>query len=154
MNGGATWNISGGSITGRYIIANGATNIINISGGSLVLTDHPSTQHMGVANGGNLNISGSAVLDGTFATAVVQTGGNIDIATGWTGSWTYNGNDLATWETLFTSGNITSGGATIDAGTFNSNYAVTGNTLTAIPEPSSTALLGLGTLALLLRRRK
>ena len=43
------------------------------------LADVDGTQHLGVANGGTLNISGSVVIDGTQATTDVQTGGFGDL---------------------------------------------------------------------------
>ena len=34
MNGGGTWNMSGGTIIARYYLPNGSTNVFNLSGGS------------------------------------------------------------------------------------------------------------------------
>ncbi|MGB0774497.1 MAG: PEP-CTERM sorting domain-containing protein [Akkermansiaceae bacterium] len=67
-------------------------------------------------------------------------------------------NNSATWESLWTLGILQHNGSS--AGAFADHFETTGTagntnyTLTAIPEPSSTALLGLGGLALVLRRRK
>ena len=120
-----TWNMSGGKIAARYILSNGSNTFFNFSGGVAELADRSGTQHMGVANNGTLNISGSAVLDGTHATVGVQTGGSVDIASGWTGSWTwgtYSGND---WKNLFTGNLIEVDGSNIDGATFDSTFVVT-----------------------------
>ena len=62
------------------------------------------------------------------------------------------------YEFLWDEGILKRGGANI--GTFAENFTFTedggagAGTLTAVPEPSSAALLGLGGLALIFRRRK
>ncbi|MDD2598896.1 MAG: hypothetical protein PHO37_06705 [Kiritimatiellae bacterium] len=121
---GGTWNLFGGKIVARYFLANGGK--INLSGGSVALADVTGTRHMGVANNGTLNISGSAILDGTHATTFVQTtGGTIDIASDWNGSWrwgTYSGSE---WQNHFTSGQFKLGGKTLDATLFNAWFNVT-----------------------------
>jgi len=135
-----TWNISGGRIITRYFLSNGGSTTFNVSGGTVELSNVSGTQHMGVANNGTLNVSGSIVLDGTQATTGVQTGGTVDIASGWTGSWTmapYSGDD---WKNLFTGNLIEVDGSNIDAATFDSVFAVTdgGKTLSmtgASPPP-------------------
>ena len=45
-------------------------------------------------------------------------------------------------------------GSLLGGGNINHDFGVAINTVSAVPEPSSTALLGLGGLALILRRRK
>jgi len=155
INAGVIWNMSGGKIVGRYILANGGSTFFNFSGGTAELADVASTQHMGVANGGTLKISGSAVLDGTHATTVVQTGGTLDIASGWTGSWTWATHSGDDWKNLFTGDLIEVDGANIDGATFDATFQVSdgGKTLTMIPEPATMSLIALGGLALLRRRR-
>ncbi len=66
--------------------------------------------------------------------------------------------NAVTWETLWTEGILQFNGG--NTGAFADHFTTTGTagtagyTLTSVPEPSSTALLGLGGLALILRRRK
>lgn len=130
-----TWNQSGGSILGRYFLSNGTTSIINLSGGSWEMTDQAGTQHMGVANGGTLNISGTATLDAAFATVPVQvTEGTINIATDWTGAWTWGIYAGSEWRNHFIAGEILFDGAVIDGPAFDANFHVTdgGQTLALI----------------------
>jgi len=155
-NQGDTWNMSGGTIITRYFLSNGGSTVFNLSGGTIELADVTGTQHMGVANGGTFNVSGSVVLDGTQATVNVQTGGTIDIASTWTGSWTwgiYSGDD---WKNLFTGNLIEVDGANIDGATFDTMFAVTdgGQTLSMIPEPSTLILTFMGISGLCRRRRR
>lgn len=66
--------------------------------------------------------------------------------------------NAVSWETLWNEGSLKFNGA--NSGVFSDHFTTTGTvgtagyTLNSIPEPSSTALLGLGGLALILRRRK
>jgi hypothetical protein len=155
---GGTWNMSGGTIIARYFLSNSDLGTVefNLSGGSWEMSDQPGTQHMGVANGGILNISGSGTLDGSFATAVVQTAGVIDIAADWTGSWTWGFYSGSEWRDHFVAGEILYGGAAIDGATFDSSFLVTdgGQTLALVPEASAVLLASLGMLGLGLRRRR
>jgi len=123
--GGGTWNISGGKIITRFFLANGVNTIINLSGGTIELADVEGAQHMGAANEGTFKVSGSAVLDGTQATTVVQTGGTVDIDSNWTGTWTWGTYSGYDWENLFTAGSITLDGAPLDLAGFEANFAVT-----------------------------
>ena len=121
-----TWNLSGGGIKPRYFLSNGGSTVINVSGGLVELKNVSGTQHMGVANGGRLNVSGSAVLDGTQATVAVQTGGTIDFASGWTGSWTWGTYSGTNWRDLLTTNSAMKlDGASIDGPTFDSTFVVT-----------------------------
>lgn len=67
-------------------------------------------------------------------------------------------NNSVTWETLWDEGILQTNGG--NSGVFSDHFATSGTagtveyTLTVVPEPSSAALLGLGGLALILRRRK
>lgn len=125
MNGGGTWNISGGKLFSRYILANGVNSIFNLSGGLLELADVDGAQHMGAANGGGFNVSGTVVLDGSQATTNVQTGGTVDIDSNWTGTWTWGIHSGYDWENLFLAGSITLDEAPLDAEGFAANFAVT-----------------------------
>lgn len=142
FNQGDTWNMTGGEVITRYFLANNST--FNLSGGVVTLKDVAATRHMGAANGGFFNVSGSVVLDGSNASTVVQTGGTIDIAAGWTGSWTWGLHTGDDWKNLFTSRLITYDGAVIDAATFDSTFTVSdgGQTLSIIPPGPETDFLG------------
>jgi len=135
---GDTWNLSEGKIIARYILSNGQNGdtIMNIAGGTLELADVDGNQHMGVGNGGTMNISGSAVLDGTQANLEVQTGGILDIASDWTGSWIWGIYSGSEWQDHFLSGSITYDGEIIDEAGFRANFSVSddGSTLTRFGE--------------------
>ena len=153
-----TWNMTGGSITTRWITANGQNGAvtINMSGGTINLANVAGTGQFGVQNNGIFNISGSAAIDGTYADVAVQTAGTIDIAGDWTGYW-INGPYTGTeWHDHFVAGQIKYNGSAIDEETFNSTFLVTngGSRLQLIPEPSSLALLSFGGLCMLRRRRR
>lgn len=145
MNGGGVWNMSGGKISARYVLANGTNATFNFSGGTVELADVAGTQHFGTANDGKLNISGSVVVDGTQATTVVQTGGPINFSTRWSGSWTwgiYSGDD---WKNLFIAGsNVKVNGELIDGPTFDSLFTVTngGKTLAFTDPTQETEFAG------------
>ena len=156
---GGTWNMSGGGIVTRYFLSNQGSTVINLSDGLVELADRTGTQHMGVANNGTLNISGSAMLDGTQATTNVQRGGTINFDSGWTGYWTYgmhNAEDA--WRTELTTytGTYKLDGASITPDVFDTWFLVSADhmTLSVIPEPTTWLLL-LSALAcgLLVRRR-
>ena len=156
-----TWNMSStGKIDPRYFLSNGSSTVFNISAGLIELKSS-STNFISTANGGKLNVSGSAVLNAATnaAQSISTPNGDINFATGWTGSWSvgsFSGND---WKNLFTSDtDMKVDGANIDAATFDATFVVTdgGQTLSMIPEPSTFALTTLGLLGLIGfgRRRK
>lgn len=105
------------------------------------------------------SVGGSAILASAGAgTTFSDDAGEIDFLSGWTGSWEVGSFGAGDWETRLTSASngFLLDGTAIDATSFANNFEVSGDgtTLTLVPEPSSTALLGLGGLALILRRRK
>ncbi len=131
-NGTGVLNLNGGTFTGsnltEFIIGRqGATGTFNINAGT--------------ANVGHLDVDS----DGT---STVNFGENS------TGALTVTGWTVSDFETLWNDGKLTYNGA--QTGNFSDHFQVSGSTLSAVavPEPSSTALLGLGGLALILRRRK
>ncbi|MBK1855309.1 PEP-CTERM sorting domain-containing protein [Verrucomicrobiaceae bacterium 5K15] len=156
FNGGSTYTMTGGSFTSRGLLANGTT--INLLGGTWTVGNGTSGSGFGVGNGGTLNIGGTMIIDNNRTTAhgFSSSSGTIDFAADWTGSWTNPTVDTAAWKTEITTGNYTLGGVDITEISFDEDFVVTGNTLSlvAVPEPSSAALLGLGGLALIMRRRK
>jgi hypothetical protein len=150
-----TWNMSGGAINARFLLANGRT--FNLSGGLITLTQNLEIRAWA---GGSINVSESGVVDAAIVTdTAMGEAGTMNFVTGWTGSWTQGGFTGDAWKTEFTNAdNFLLDGATIDGATFDSTFVVTngGKTLemVAVPEPSSAALLGLAGFALILRRRK
>ena len=126
LRSGGIWNMSGGKIVSRYFIANSEVGqgVINVSGGTVELADVTGNQDMGVANGGTMNISGSAFLDATHANKVFQTAGTINISSNWTGKWIYGFFTGYDWENMFLSGAIKLDGNVLDLAGFQANFAV------------------------------
>ena len=167
---------TGGGGMGNFIFnADSVTNVnddFQANGNGLITVnggDHTVGDRFGAQAGSTLNFLGGTVDSGEFniAGATVNLGGGatleaatldlsgstFDIASNWTGSLDVS--NVADWEATLTGAGVTLDGVAIDAGNFDDNFIVSGTTLTlAVPEPSSTALLGLGGLALLARRRK
>lgn len=139
---GGTWNMSGGTLSTRYFLSNGGSTVINLSGGLVELADRPNTQHMGVANGGTLIVSGATTLDGTEATTNVQTGGTVNFSSDWTGSWTWRPHSGTDWRDLLTtSPAMRFHGTPIRGETFDAFFVVSnaGKTLGMIPELTGSA---------------
>lgn len=137
-----------GRNTGAFLLGN--TNNAQI-GGNTVLTFV-----------GNMDLGTSATLD-ILATStgslslggITDWAGILDFADGVSSSFgmTIAGYDATAFELEYTEGDLLYNGD--NSAAFADVFSVTGNTLTtAVPEPSSTAFLGLAGLALILRRRK
>ena len=158
-----TIDISAGSFIGAgrgYFLGNGNGdgNIFNLSGGSVLFE-----QGLGIArddstalvtiSGGSFTVDGALTFDIASGGGVDTADGSIDFTTGSTGTLTVAGLTETDYEALYTAGDLTFAGD--NSATFADVFEVSGNTLSlVVPEPSSTALLGLGGLALILRRRK
>ena len=154
-------NIRSNTTHGSVMATSGVNHGWFITGMTLTFDVSSVTNGIGVTHFGLVHIpwtSGGAFVDGLDMTANFSGGGsaslNSDAAeavhpTGALGDWdTWFGFEAPTGETI-TSVNITKQG-------LNNNWIAVDDVsyIVAVPEPSSTALLGLGGLALILRRRK
>ena len=156
-NGGAanssTFIVSGGDafFTDLGIARDRASGLLEISAGSVTVS---GALAFDVFNGTNAATAGSGTLNftagstGSLTAATIQVDGS---ATGGVAA------DLASYQALFTSGNLTFDGS--NDGVFSEIFQVTPNgttgaTLSLIPEPASLALVSLGTLAMAGRRRR
>ncbi|BDS07982.1 hypothetical protein NT6N_30220 [Oceaniferula spumae] len=171
----SSYTLAGGAITASNNF-NIQSTTFNFTGGTFSF----NAQLLSNNAAGTFNISGNAVLSSTGATGfdlrLNADNSTFDIASDWTGSFT-SAEDAteADWisQLVYGAGIIESGtaaqqnnarlisvgGTDITDANFGDFFVVTpdgsgGSSLTLVPEPSSTALLGLGGLALILRRRK
>ena len=147
----STLTHTGGTLTLNNLIALGHHTVAtyNISGGNLIAQGASSLDIVYTGGGGqplnsagsSLNISGTGQVD-------IETGKGFAINTG--GTLNVTGGGLLIWH------DRTLAEAAALGGTVNANASLVGSDVhfTAVPEPSTTALLGLGGLALILRRRK
>ena len=171
-NGGGAFNttidVSNGSFIAQgldnFFLGNssGDSNVFTVTGGSVLFDSNlgigrdESTGNLLTISGGTVNITGTLSFDvpGNVNDLDDAADGTLDFTAGSTGSLTVTGLDAAAYEAFYDAGDLTFAGANTE--TFSDVFQVSGNTLSlvAVPEPSSTALLGLGGLALILRRRK
>ena len=166
----ATWTINSGVALALGSTANGSIfidgNEFNLDGGGTVLGTVADSRGIRFSNGSNqngvLNIIGSTTLEFTNSDTRVyaktngtNVSGTINIEQGSTfiAAGTYDaGTGLFTSKNTFEVVPVTI--AALGGGSINASVNGDFVTLTAVPEPSSAALLGLGGLALISRRRK
>lgn len=161
--------INGGTMTiGRdLVVRNGGALIVN--GGTLTGIEQIFTQSFASAafgyffNGGSttadnfqLDTAGTVTFGGTTAgdlNLLVGLGNGVTLnwETGSLMELGVNGADQTFYEGLFTSGDLLFEGSS--TGTFGDHFQVSGDTLSLVPEPGSLALLSLGGLCVLRRRR-
>ena len=135
-----------------------SNSILNFLGGtvnaSLFRTDSNAV------GAGTINLGGDADL--TASQVSLDTDGFIDFDSSWTGEFTNTSFSFLDWQNELIDTNATFDGVAIDASNFATFFQITdgGQTLslnaiaTAIPEPSSMALLGLAAFGFVSRRRR
>lgn len=134
---GVTWNMSGGSITGRFVTAN--ASIFNMSGGFITIRNDAGTRAIQAANDGIWNISGTFTIDATFASTdpFIQavtgpgTGSTYNFLSGWTGSWTHGTMSGDEWRTYVTTHpEFKLNGTPITTAIFDANFSVNNGGMT------------------------
>lgn len=142
--------INGGMHTaGDLFGTQGGGTILDILGGSI------NAARFDLSLNSTTTIAGNAVLSGD---SVIDAAGVINFNNAWSGSWTVTTFTGSDWETLVTNGanGFQLNGVAVDSTIFANNFSVSGDgtTLTLVPEPSSSALLGIAGLVLITRRRR
>ena len=157
FNGTGTYNLEGGSLVLRGLQANGSSSTINLIGGLVRLGTTTNTGiGFGVNNGGTLNIGGSAVIEADREITNQFNTGDFNFAADWTGSFTVVGfENPGGFQNLVQEFGANFDGTEVTDANFADFFELSsdGLTITAIPEPSSIALLGLASLGLLRRRK-
>lgn len=177
-NPGAVYNLQGGTISntsGNFNANNGS--IFNLSAGTLDLNGGDLIVNNST---GGINLSGSAdiIADTQFDLRLNQPGAFFNIDSNWTGSFQAGSEtSIADWIAELVTGATSLGtaaggtnfiavdGTQITAANFEDFFEITplagggsGTSLsliaTAVPEPSSIALLGLGAIGFVTRRRR
>ncbi|WP_435892457.1 PEP-CTERM sorting domain-containing protein [Oceaniferula spumae] len=135
------WNTVGALVgISNFELGQDGTSFFNQNGGSVsVENNFDLTDGVYTLSAGDLSIPG----------LVIAVNGALDFTTNSTGLVTSS--STVDFASLINSGQITINGSSATV----ADFTITDTTLAlAVPEPSSTALLGLGGLALVLRRRK
>jgi Ni,Fe-hydrogenase III small subunit len=166
----ATWTINSGVVLTLGDTANGSIFVdgheFNLDGGGTLLGTVSDSRGIRFSNGDNqngvLNIMGGTTLKFTDVNTRVyaktngtNVSGTINIEQGSTfiAAGTYD-SGTGKFTSTNTSEVVPVDIAVYGTGQIQSSYDGTYTTLTVVPEPSSAALLGLGGLALIFRRRK
>ena len=162
----------GDTAGGAHLAGNASTNLVAASGSTFVTSTNNGTavlsQTIAVGGAGTLSLSynlGSISFGGAARTAQVQVFDGVDNTAASLYDVTTDIQGLAgnaVWNTISSTSDFSNTGSdvfvqvTLVDGAGSSNLALDTISLdyTAVPEPSSAALLGLGGLALILRRRK
>lgn len=138
-------NVTNTGVGGTGINANAGTTITEANAivDGLFINNNTAT----------ISITIAGLADGVTYGFVAHTGRNSDgvdaTVAGQTATWAAGGGQEISFSQIAAGGEIT-----FDFTSAGNNATLNALSITAIPEPSSAALLGLGGLALILRRRK
>ena len=144
----------GGIINAQNYVSK--TDMIDLTGGSAILSTTGDIFSLTVGNNtpSTVSVGGDYSLTANAATSLLASEGGNDFLvfdSGWTGS--FESSSLS-WQTQLVNGDVLVGSTTVDNSNFNSLFAVNGNVLTLVPEPTSGLLALSSSFLLFLRRRK